>query len=247
MPRIFVQSILEQGVVELTGDNARYILRVLRAKKGDMLHIFDSQGKTCSASIIRVADKKVYVEVRECISEVKESPLRLILLQAILKGQKMDIVIQKAVELGVAELTPIITGRTEVKETRKHGRWQKIALEATRQSGRSIVPSVKEPVTLKEFFSLSGHLKGIVLYEKRGMSLMEAVGKISKSFDFKKDLVFALIGPEGGLRDDEVSIAEANGLYAVHLGKRILRAETATIAVIAILQTLMGDMGGSLQ
>lgn len=244
MPRIFVQSIPEQGTIDITGEDAGYLLRVLRCKKGDRLNIFDSQGRTCTARIIKVANGKVYAELRECLSEVTESHLRLTLLQAILKGQKMDLVIQKAVELGVTGIVPLITERTEVKETRKLQRWQKIALEASRQSGRNIVPPVKEPVSLVDFFELSVLLKGIVLWEKRGMSLIEAVDKLTQTFDFKRDSLFALIGPEGGFTAKEVGTVEEKGLYTVHLGARILRAETASISVVAILQSLMGDMGG---
>lgn len=246
MPRLFISSMPKgrQGseVIRLIGEDSRYIQRVLRCRKGDAITLFDGKGNSFKAEITKISPKEVYAEIKSYLSPIPEPPLRLTLLQAVLKAQKMDLVIQKSTELGVTELIPIITERTEVRETRKLLRWQKIAIESARQCGRSTVPSVREPVNLKEFFLSGSQLKGIVFWEEEGIALKMAINTLNKTFDLEKDKLFVLIGPEGGFTQEEVISAEGKGLLRVSLGKRILRAETASIVAVALVQVLMGDM-----
>src|SRR4030042_4477108 len=154
MPRIYLPALsVSDNRIVLAGEKAHYLSTVLRCTKGDELTIFDGKGN-CFRTLIERADK------REVIAEVLghfpcdfESPVHIILVQGLLKGEKMDWVIQKTTELGVREIIPVITERSQVRETRKVARWRKIAEEASRQSGRSIIPVIHEPVEFKEFFS----------------------------------------------------------------------------------------------
>lgn len=237
MPRVFIPGTPGESI-QVSGREAKYVLSVLRGKPGDNLTLIDPEGRRFEAVISSVESKSLTARILgPAESAGAESPLRLVLIQGILKGQKMDLVIQKATELGATGIVPLVTERTQVGETRKLGRWRLVAQEAVRQSGRSLPPAVEPPVALKEFFA-QGKRSGIVFYEGEGMRLKEAVGLISPSGE-----VCVAIGPEGGFSPDEARLAVENGLLAVNLGRRILRAETAAIAALAALQIFFGDMG----
>jgi 16S rRNA (uracil1498-N3)-methyltransferase len=259
MPRIYLPALsVTDNRIVITGEKAHYLSSVLRCKKGDELTIFDGKGN-CVLTVIERADK------REVIAEVLrhfpcdfESPVHIILVQGLLKGEKMDWVIQKATELGVREIIPVITERSQVRETRKAARWRKIAEEASRQSGRSVVPAVHEPVELKEFLGGSEfcrrgdaetrrheEIKGFILWEDGGVSLNEAIKKLSVSpgYPFTVSPIHLLIGPEGGFTKEEIALAQEKGFQVVSLGKRILRAETAALSAVTLVQFLFGDMG----
>jgi 16S rRNA (uracil1498-N3)-methyltransferase len=251
MPRIYLPALsVTDSRIVLAGEKAHYLFSVLRCRKGDELTIFDGKGN-CFLTVIERADK------REVIAEVIrhfpcdfESPVHIILVQGLLKGEKMDWVIQKTTELGVREIIPVITERSQVRETRKAVRWRKIAEEASRQSGRSVVPTVHEPVELKEFLKGSepvqhGDVKGFIFWEDGGASFNEAVKKISVSpgHPFTVSPIYLLIGPEGGFTHEEVALAQEKSFQAVSLGRRILRAETAALSAVTLVQFLLGDMG----
>jgi 16S rRNA (uracil1498-N3)-methyltransferase len=241
MPRIFLpDSEVQPGIITLMHEKARYLSTVLRCRVGDPLTIKDNQGGTYAATIIDIGKKEVRVEIREQRHIDTESPLRISLLQSLLKGEKMDFVIQKATELGVREIRPVITERSQVTYTRKLPRWKKIAEEASRQSGRDIIPAVYDPV---DFSSLFGGMNspagvGIIFWEGGGEALHEALTK------FRCGTTISLFtGPEGGFSENELRQACAGGFVAATLGKRILRAETAALAAVAIAQFVLGDFG----
>ncbi|MDP2167357.1 MAG: 16S rRNA (uracil(1498)-N(3))-methyltransferase [Thermodesulfovibrionales bacterium] len=243
MPRVFLSSPPGDKPIRITGTEAKYILAVLRCGKGDALTFIDPDGNFWGAEITETSGRALSAVIKERLPAETESPLRLSLLQGILKGQKMDLVIQKATELGVKEIVPLILKRTQITETRKLGRWRKIAKEASRQSGRGIVPLVRPPMGLEEFLSSSsGRLKGLIFWEEGGMRLKEAVAGLVETAS-PEDEVIAAIGPEGGFTAGEVEDAKAAGLRPVFMGERILRAETAAIAAVAVLEVMMGDMG----
>ena len=150
----------------------------------------------------------------------------------------MDLVVQKTTELGITEILPVMSERSQVKDTRKIVRWRKIAEEASRQSGRNIVPAVHEPVHFRDFL-VSQDGKGVIFSEEEGMKLSEAVS----SLGLHAPSLVIVIGPEGGFSEEEVIFAQEKGFLAVSLGKRILRAETAAISAVALIQFLLGDMG----
>jgi 16S rRNA (uracil1498-N3)-methyltransferase len=259
VPRIFLPIIsIHNNQISITGEKARYLLSVLRCKKGDELIVFDGMGNCMKTSILKSDRREVIAEVIEKFTCHTESPVKIILVQGLLKGQKMDMVIQKATELGVKEIIPVITERSQPKKTRKVERWRKIAEEASRQSGRTFIPSIHETVEFNQFFGKEGKLKvsretvkqgheekiGLICWEEGGLSLKDAVHKISSSpiLLVSDSPIHLLIGPEGGFTKEEVDIAEGKGLIVTSLGKRILRAETAAISAMTLVQFLLGDL-----
>ncbi|MFA4920441.1 MAG: 16S rRNA (uracil(1498)-N(3))-methyltransferase [Thermodesulfovibrionales bacterium] len=224
--------------ISITGDKARYLASVLRCKEGDALVIFDGAGNCFKTTISKAGKKEVIADVLEKFPCNPESPVNITLVQSLLKGEKMDLVIQKTTELGVREIVPVVTERSQLRETRKVIRWQKIAEEASRQSGRTVIPVVHEPVSFQDIFT-GNDLKGFIFYEEGSERFSDAVS----SFIPHPSSLFIVIGPEGGFTKEEVELAKEKGLVAASLGKRILRAETAAIAAVTLAQYALGDMG----
>jgi len=144
---------IQKNRITLSGEKARYLISVLRCSAGDELQVFDGEGSLYKSKITGIENKKVVIDLLKQISLNAESPLNLILVQGILKGEKMDMVIQKATELGVKEIIPAITERSQIRHTRKVDRWRKIAEEASKQSGRTIIPVVHEPMEFSNFIN----------------------------------------------------------------------------------------------
>ena len=238
--------------ITLSGEKARYLISVLRCSAGDELQVFDGEGSLYKSEITEIENKKVIIDLLEQISLNAESPLNLILVQGILKGEKMDMVIQKATELGVKEIIPAITERSQIRHTRKVDRWRKIAEEASKQSGRTMIPVVHEPIEFNLLFAVndSRPLNGFIFWEEGGLSLKEAIKQSAVSIQHSENSqlstlnsqLFVLVGPEGGFSKAEVNLAVSKGLITVSLGKRILRAETAAISAVALIQFLLGDI-----
>lgn len=241
MPRLFLPgNFSEKDIITIIGEKARYLSTVLRCNRGDQILITDDKGNSYSAIIMNISGKEATAEILGEQSLNRESPLRITLLQGILKGVKMDLVIQKTTELGVNRIIPVITERSQLRETRKLLRWQKIAEEASRQSGRNIIPEISKPVEFDGIFNQSEMIsgKGIIFWEEGG----ERLSDILKRFD-KTAGISLFTGPEGGFTEKEVGTASENGFAVASLGRRIIRAETAAIAAISILQYELGDMG----
>ena len=239
MPRIYLPiTHFDNNRISIAAEKAHYLVSVLRCKKGDDLIIFNGQGKCFRTAVVKAEKKEVVAEVREEFPCNYEPPMHITLVQSLLKGEKMDLVVQKTTELGVTEILPVMSERSQVKDTRKIVRWRKIAEEASRQSGRNIVPAVHEPVHFRDFL-VSQDGKGVIFSEEEGMKLSEAVS----SLGLHTHSLVIVIGPEGGFSEEEVIFAQEKGFLAVSLGKRILRAETAAISAVALIQFLLGDMG----
>ncbi|MEW6419460.1 MAG: 16S rRNA (uracil(1498)-N(3))-methyltransferase [Nitrospirota bacterium] len=266
MPRIYLPaSDIKDNRILITDEKAHYLTSVLRCRKGDELTIFDGKGDCFRTTILKVDRREVVTEVIERFPCDTESHINIILVQGLLKGEKMDMVVQKTTELGIKEIIPIVTERSQLRKTRKIARWRKIAEEASRQSGRSVIPVVHDPMEFKEFFSkqtsidypprsplTKGGIKGIgfIFYEEGGMKISYAVEMLKQSNPPIPPLVkggkggfFVFIGPEGGFTKEEVTLAEEKGLFVTSLGRRILRAETAAITAVTLVQFLLGDMG----
>jgi 16S rRNA (uracil1498-N3)-methyltransferase len=237
MPRIYLPaSDIKDNRITITGEKAHYITSVLRCKKGNELTIFDGKGDCFRTTILKIDRREVITEVIERFPCNTESSINIVLVQGLLKGQKMDTVIQKTTELGVKEIMPVITERSQLRGTRKIARWRKIAEEASRQSERSVIPVVHEPVDFKKFF---GGIKGggFIFYEEGGMKISDAVSSLIPH----PSSLFVFIGPEGGFTKEEVTLAEEKGLLVTSLGRRILRAETAAISAVTLVQFLLED------
>ncbi len=238
------QDISRQKGIRLSADKSRYLTTVLRAKKEDAISVIDGKGKTYAARIAEIVKRDVYVDIVREVPVDTESAVRLILCQGILKGEKMDLVIQKATELGVKGIVPLVTERCLVRETRRVKRWSKIAEEAAEQCGRAFIPEIHEPTALHAWLESCGSspMRGLVFWEEGGLPLSEAIGKAGRT---PADSPFhLLVGPEGGLASEEVERAAAHGFIKATLGKRILRAETAAIVAVALVQFLIGENEG---
>ena len=232
--------------ITLSADEARHARDVLRLDRGDEIFVFDGEGREYRGAIADIAPRSMTLKIVEETEAAKpESPLDLTLAVALLKGEKFDLVVQKATELGVTTLVPLITARADVRirepqdAARKVERWQRIALESAKQCGRASLMLVNKPTTLDEFFrSITDvHLR-LMFTERDGESVDVA---IETKPDFKR--VIAMVGSEGGWTDEEIMQALAHQWKLVTLGGRTLRAETAAIVAATLLQHRFGDLG----
>jgi len=234
--RLYQNTVFNVGdKVSLEKNNEHNLLKVLRFPVGNNIILFNGDGFDYQAIVI--STKKTYeVEVLSQQKNESESSLDLTLAQSIAKGEKMDFLIQKAVELGVTRIIPIQTERCVVrlkmgKVAKRIDHWQKIANHACGQSGRSVIVDVSLPQTLTELLNKPNH-NGFVLHHRAAESL-QAMKKPSKAT--------ILIGPEGGMSDSEIKQAIKSGFQPLLLGKRILRTETASLVAIANMQLLWGS------
>ncbi|MEW6115967.1 MAG: 16S rRNA (uracil(1498)-N(3))-methyltransferase [Nitrospirota bacterium] len=243
--RIFIapEHIQRQHDIKVPADKAHYIISVLRSRVGDPIEIIDGRGKAFEAIITGITRRDVVVDLRRELPANAESPAYLVLCQGMLKGEKMDLVVQKATELGTKEIIPLITERCIVRATRKVQRWSTIAEEAAEQCGRAFIPIVHEPEELNSWLMAhsSSQLKGFIFWEEGGVPLREAFQKVSDYLILPSthSPIHLIIGPEGGLTAAEIKSAEARGLIRTSLGSRTLRAETAAIVSMALVQFLV--------
>ncbi len=236
LSRFFIDAPLSLGQHELPEAQAHYIGRVLRHAAGDAVQLFDGSGQEYLGALIEVGKKAVRVELREQLAGQAESPLRIHLGQGLSRGERMDWAIQKATELGVSEITPIVSERCEVrlKDERADKRlahWRQVAISACEQCGRSVLPVIHASVTLAEW---QAHVQAELKL------VLHPVAAPLESHARPHSLAF-LIGPEGGLSEAEVEQAKAAGFHAARLGPRVLRTETAPVVALAVAQQLWGD------
>jgi len=231
--------------VTLSAEEATHARQVLRLSNGDEVFVFDGEGREYRCVIGDIDSHSATLNVSEEIQASKsESPLDLTLAVALLKGEKFDLVVQKATELGVTSLVPLLTARADVRirepedARRKAHRWQRIALEAAKQCGRARLMQVKPPVELDDFFGSIADVELHVMFTERDGGSTEAVFETQS--EFKR--VVAMVGSEGGWTDHEIEAARKNGWKLVTLGGPTLRAETAAIAVATLLQHRFGDL-----
>lgn len=239
IPRIYQSDALKaQQETCLTEDAANHVGRVLRMQVGAKLILFNGDGYNYPAELIEVTKKQLRVCVLEQLPNLLESPLRIHLGQGISRGDRMDFAIQKAVELGVTEITPLFTERCGVKLdgdrlVKRNDQWQKIAISACEQSGRSVVPVVHPAISLENWLAQSTTELKLTLdpWAKDTIKTLTPVSALR-----------LVIGPEGGFSDREVQQTKTAGFVAVQLGPRVLRTETAALTAISALQLQMGDL-----
>lgn len=239
--RIFCPGPLDEGTeAALPPAGAYHVARVLRMREGAPLVVFDGTGGEYRAEIIRIQGDAVTVKLGAHTPGIAESPLKLTLVQGVSRGERMDWTLQKATELGVNAIAPVLTARSVVRldekqASKKQNHWNAIVIGACEQCGRTRVPNVSTPTTLRNY---------LASVKKEGLRLVlspSAPGSLAglASLPAKVEL---LIGPEGGLDDDELTAARAAGFTPVRLGPRILRTETAAVVALSVLQALWGDL-----
>lgn len=236
--RIFVETtLLPNSQISLDDDSCHYVRTVLRLKKNDELVLFDGSGAEFSSRLLEINRKQVIVDVLTAHHPQIESPLKINFGLAVSRSERMDFAIQKSVELGVNQITPLLTERCVVqlkddKKIQKTRHWQKIARHAAEQCGRIRVPMITQVTSLNDWLGLQQGLR-IFLDPRAEFTLTQLTTK--------PEMVTLLSGPEGGFTENERVIAKANGFEGIKLGPRILRTETAALAAIASVQTLWGD------
>jgi 16S rRNA (uracil1498-N3)-methyltransferase len=228
----------------LRGDEARHILQVLRMKKGDRFLLFDNSDQEYQAVIASVSGDRVYFEILEQQSTTRESPLQVTLGMPIIRPQHFEWILQKGTELGILAFRPFYSSNSRLNfekadlESRMK-RWKKIIVETAKQCQRNVLPELFPAVSFAGLLEESPQKLKLIPYEEESSRTLKELEQQS----FSPETALALIGPEGGFRKEEVHQAQEKGFVSVSLGPRILRSETAALALICLLQYLWGDMG----
>ena len=241
LTRVYTDAALAPGSeVSLKGSAASHVSRVLRLRAQDPVTLFNGSGAEFAGTVLASKGGTVSVTVGEARDPVRESPLRTVLAQGVSRGERMDLTVQKATELGVSQILPVLTERSVVRldaqqTARKLNHWRKIAIAACEQCGRNTVPDIAAPVSLKEMLRTDLKAATNLLLSPEATLRIAELPRPSGA-------VTVLIGPEGGLSDDEQESVRAAGFVAVRLGPRVLRTETAALAVLTLLQREFGDL-----
>jgi 16S rRNA (uracil1498-N3)-methyltransferase len=242
---------ITDSTVSLSGDETHHLMHVLRMTPGDEAFVFDGCGHEYRCAFRSIKDNRGQLEIAGALSDVVESPLYLTLAQALARGEKFDFIVQKATELGVSSITPLVTRYADVRlddqqKTKRVERWRRISLEAMKQCGRRKLVEITAPLTIREFIAAneappvgtSNIQQALLVFnEKGGIPLAAALAELSIPCP-----IAALVGPEGGWSDDELDTLNGCGSKAVTLGPRVLRTETAALVAIALIQQAIGDL-----
>ncbi len=235
MPKFFVSKQQIANQITILDEDAKHIKTVLRAKPGEEMTVCDGEGTDYFCKINAVAEKEILLDILEKKPCQTEPAVKITLFQGLPKADKMDMIIQKCVELGIDSIVPVVTERTIVKldkkEPKKIQRWQKIAESAAKQSGRGKIPCIENVLSFSQAIEESKKLcSAVIPYEKE---LQRGIKEFVKTFS--GDTLGIFIGPEGGFSLEEIQQAQKEGILPITLGKTILRTETAAIAATAIL------------
>ena len=227
-----------ENTVRITGGDVNHIKNVLRMHPGEEIMILDGSGMEYRCEIDSISDE-ILAGVLEAKKTEAELSVRLLLFQGLPKKDKMELIIQKAVELGVSEIIPVLTKRTVVKledkkkEQKKLERWQAIAEAAAKQSGRGIIPKVREAVKFTDAVKQAGELDEALIPYELAEGMEDARARIRGLHGKKSVGIF--IGPEGGFEEEEIALAAKAGIHPITLGKRILRTETAGLCILSVI------------
>jgi 16S rRNA (uracil1498-N3)-methyltransferase len=235
-------SSFTEKYVRLDSDEAHHLTRVIRLGAGARVFVFDGEGAEYECEVARVAKHEVDLNLLRRLDDDVESPLRLTLAQALIKGDKFDWVIQKATELGVTRIVPLITDHSDIKGAEERAgrwiqRWRRISLEALKQCGRRRLVEICEPAPFDDFCGSAEQDACLIFSERGGVSLADVSANL-------RDIVQLnlCVGSEGGWSERELRKAASCGFTPVSLGSRILRTETAAIAAVSLAQHLFGDL-----
>ncbi len=249
MHHFFVQSEnIKEDKVVISGSDVRHITSSLRLSVGDKITVADGERNKYFVEIVSMDNKKVIGRIKDEVEKKIEPEARITLVQGVPKSKKMDLIVQKSTELGIDKVIPVETRRTVVKlkpskAKRRVKRWQKIAREAAKQSGRARIPHVGRLIKFREIKELMAEYDLILIpwEDEEQISLKEVVRKLKKTGQGKRIMI--IIGPEGGFASQEVELIRDEGAYSVSLGPRILRTETAGIVATTMVLYELGDLG----
>ena len=252
MHKFFTPKELINGdVAKILGDDVKHIYKVLRIAEGEKVVLNNCEGLEYLAKVTDVNKQEVSLEIIEKLDLNNESEIKVFLFQGLPKAQKMDLIVQKGTELGISDFIPVITLRVDVKlkgEFKKLDRLNRIALEAAKQSKRSIVPKVLEPISFDEALESMKELDLIIVpYENaEGFGIKSLINKLREENATLNEIseVGIFIGPEGGIEENEILKLKEIGAHIVTLGNRILRTETAGFTAASLIQYELGDLGG---
>ena len=241
IPRIYTDQPLRVGIEVLLPEQAgEHVARVLRMERGHPLILFNGDGREYDATLAQLAKRAVTAEIEQVREVDRESTLPITLAQGVARGEKMDWILQKATELGVARIVPLVTERTEVKldeerAERRVAHWRSVVAGACEQSGRTLLPEIQTPLRLDRWLGDLGDDPALRL------ALLPEGDASLRQFPHADDGVLVCVGPEGGFSDNDVAQLRQAQFHGLRLGPRILRTETAGIAAIAALQAMLGD------
>lgn len=241
--RVFVEGPLAAGQRATLSESAtQHLVRVLRLDVGAELAVFDGEGSEWRARLASIAKRGGEVELIEALPAQAEGPLRIELGQALARGEKMDLVLQKATELGVARIAPLVTERSEVKldaerAERRIAHWRGVLIGACEQCGRARLPELSAPLRIEDWAVSVQAEQRLLLDPEAGLGL----GDIAKALGNEPTRIALAIGPEGGFGPRDLAALRAAGFRGLRLGPRVLRTETAGLAAIAALQAVAGD------
>jgi 16S rRNA (uracil1498-N3)-methyltransferase len=244
VPRVFVRpEAVDADRVRFDADEAHHLRRVLRLRPGAIVEATDGTGRLYTIRLAALEVEGGWGTIEASAQPVRESPCAITLAQAVLKGDRMSWLVQKATELGVSRIVPMETARVVARSApgeARHARWERIAREAVKQCGRVVVPEIDRTRALADVTGeIGAHDAAWVCWEGGGQSLAAAAADAGAP-----GRLLLLVGPEGGFTAEEVGLAEASGARLVSLGPRILRAESAGLTVVALGQFLFGDLAG---
>ena len=224
--------------IQLTEDEAHHLTRVLRLSTGAPVFAFDGIGNEYACLVAQADKRQVTLDLQHALTDVVESPLNLTLAQALVKGDKFDLILQKATELGVTRIVPLITDNSDIRKAEERAeqkltRWRRIALEAVKQCGRRRLVELAEPQSFTKFCATDQSAMRWLLAERDGQALTRPASPPTS--------LAVAIGPEGGWSNAEFELARQHQFTALQLGRRILRTETAAIVAVTLAQAVCGD------
>jgi len=240
---------IDGSTVKLSPDETHHLTRVLRLGFGEEVFAFDGRGREYRCSFAALEHGCARLEISEELLDEVEPAVHITLAQALAKGEKFDFIVQKATELGVSVVVPLATAHADVKlsderSEKRLDRWRRISLEALKQCGRRRLVEIAPPVALKDFLESGAGASYsrfppvlLVFSERGGTSITEALAR-----RVDNSAVVAMVGPEGGWSDEELTLLDGRGARAVTLGPRVLRAETAAVVAVTLIQHILGDL-----
>ena len=243
IPRIYTDQALQQGSEVLLPEQAgEHVARVLRMDRGHPLILFNGDGRECDAQLASLAKRAVTAQVLAVRAVDREATLPLTLAQGVARGEKMDWVLQKATELGVTRIVPLVTERTEVKldeerAERRLAHWHSVIVGACEQSGRNLLPQLEPPQRLDRWLGALGET-----HTALRLALVPDGDTALRNLPTMESGALLVVGPEGGLSEHDIAMLTHAGFLGLRLGPRILRTETAGLAALAALQALYGDL-----